>query len=66
MNQAQAYAEAKRRWGDTAAVGADLRHKKYYVFGACSEDGPEDPLEGEGNSWEAAFTDADRRANEGK
>ena len=59
MTMTQALKEARRRWGKTASVACDLRHKKYYVFGACSEDGPEDPLRGIGKSWEAAFADAD-------
>jgi hypothetical protein len=67
MTLTQALKEARRRWGPTASVGADVKRKHYYVFGACSEkEGPEDPLKGMGKSWEGAFMNADRIEKSGK
>ena len=64
MTQQEAYQEACRRWGPKASVGCDISNKRKpwcYVFSECSEE-IEDPCEGQGQTWEAAFADADRRA----
>lgn len=59
MTQDEAYNEARKRWGESASVGADLKHKKYYVFGETNEN-IEDSCKGIGKSWEEAFANADK------
>lgn len=58
MTQAEAIAEAKRRWGKcgTALVWDGI----YRVYRRASE------LMGQGDSWEAAFQDADDPATHDK
>ena len=55
MTRAEALAEVKRRWGQHATAFLEVQTGKFVVGG------PPDWY-GEGDSWEAAFADADRRA----
>lgn len=72
MTRADALAEARKRWGQTAKVcGPPERHRDgpYLTFtvGVWSQDGWDEAAtttwHGEGVSWEAAFADADERGN---
>lgn len=70
MTRAEAEAEARRRWGPTAAAQENDTHYdaqglatrcrvcRHLHFGAVAD--------GVGPTWEAAFADADRRAAGGK
>lgn len=67
MTQQEALEEARRRWGPEAvAIHYDLRSDDHHSFEVNSDPYSPKPLAyGTGASWEAAFADADRRANEG-
>lgn len=69
MTRMEALAEAQRRWGPTAYADAmppedtGLSFTDYAVgYDAEDPDEPEEVQKGHGDSWEAAFADADRRA----
>lgn len=68
MTRAEALAEAQRRWGTNAYVQRGPISDTYRVgtehFDPFYPGNPADHFEvkGSGDSWEAAFADADRRA----
>lgn len=58
MDKKEAKKEAKRRWGETALVSAIPS-----LYPGCFVEASESLLSqwGEGETWEEAFADADRR-----
>lgn len=61
MTRAEALEEARRRWGPEADVRQGIV-ENYLNHAVCGPRG----LMGAGDSWEAAFADADRREQEAK
>lgn len=63
MTKAQALAEAQRRWGIKGRLG--LRRKnapnRYHVGIFKTVPFPHTDVQGLGDTWEAAFADADQR-----
>jgi hypothetical protein len=66
MTREEALQEARRRWGPRAIVRDMKRYPelgpRFNVFRTGEQVGPE----GEGETWEEAFADADRRAGGAK
>ncbi|MFL5311071.1 MAG: hypothetical protein ACJ79H_11520 [Myxococcales bacterium] len=61
MDEEQAVAEARRRWGQPGAVSiADQWRQARCLVGELCK-GPHFRVHGRGSTWEAAFLDADAR-----
>lgn len=61
MTRAEALAEAQRRWGKLYGTVHRDRYSGHYKVGERTSDGLV-KWQGSGDSWKAAFLDADRRA----
>jgi len=63
LTEAQALAEARRRWGPRATVAVDLTTCfEFHLVGVLADEAPEPEWRGVGRSWSRAFEEADRRA----
>lgn len=67
MTYEEAEQEARRRWGSCGfATWTIVGQMKIVADKHLSSAGGGNMLKGAGLTWEEAFTDADRRLNEGK